>query len=517
MRDNIILQEFLENVSLEGFEQVLDYTFSLEDHFDLSNRESICNIINKQTYYRTNGFQDLVNTSTQYFLENHSSFEEFVEELAQEDFVQPYVNTGLFNVIVATTVDNIAGLMDTYPISIEDYGIEDNLLYKQIQKLTISNEGLVNGATAKAISSITHTNPAKIVNAKSPVEVKPVVEKALDTAVKKKDWFLVRAIKGFWTRLVNAYKNVKGGLSYMFGGKVKKDAIKNAKDLELANANITQSTKEINDLKNITRKQNDEILGHRQEIRQLTNKNYETLADKHNIEKELAKALDKSNKRLDMLKRNYIEKNRAANAPKASKYSDGELAQRSLGRHREKNNKKFSGYLRRLELQEKGLNNKELYRPGNKYLYEKPVVSHFNEGLKNRAFDIAERLNRNLTKQADIRREMLKKSGKNIEKDKVLNDIHDKFFETYRGVDKKLRAKHKPKNKFEKDAKRQLHTADLARKHNIPTDVYLGDFRQHANNFYLRKGKYEPVPLENGKLKVPDWKKNPNMTKKKKR
>lgn len=517
MRDNIILQEFLENVSLEGFEQVLDYTFSLEDHFDLSNRESICNIINKQTYYQTNGFQDLVNTSTQYFLENHSSFEEFVEELAQEDFVQPYVNTGLFNVIVATTVDNIAGLMDTYPISIEDYGIEDNLLYKQIQKLTISNEGLVNGATAKAISSITHTNPAKIANAKSPVEVKPVVEKALDTAVKKKDWFLVRAIKSFWTRLVNAYKNVKGGLSYMFGGKVKKDAIKNAKDLELANDALSYSNKEIDRLNNVTRRQSDKILENFDEIHQLENRNYKTLADKRNLEKELSKAIDKSNKRLDMLKRNYIEKNRAANAPKASKYSDGQLAQRSLGRHREKNNKKFSGYLRRLELQGKGHNNKELYKPAETYRYEFPVTQEYTKGIRKRAWNIAERLNRNLDKQADARREMLKKAGKNIEKDKVLNDIDRKFRENLIGVEDKLVAKHKAKNKFEKDAKRQLNTLRLAKKHNIPTDSYLGDFRPHANSLSLRTGKYEDVPLSNGKIRVPTWKKNPNKTKKKKR
>lgn len=509
MTNDIILQEFLETVSLEGFEEILDYNVSLEDHFELSNRESIYNIVEKQSEYRTNGFQDMVNASTKYFLENHKSFEEFVEELAYEDFVQPYVNTGVYNVLVATTIDNIAGLMDSYPISIEDYGLEHTLLYKQIEKLTVSNEGLVNGATAKAISSITHTNPAKIVNAKSPHEVKPVVEKALDTAVKKNDWFLVRAIKGFWTRLVNAYKNVKGGLSYMFGGKVKKDAIKNAKDLELANANLTKSHAEIKNLKNLDKQNNAKIANYQNQVDELHNARNNLQLEKFKVDKELRDVTQKANKRLDMLKRNYIEKNRAANAPKVSKYSDGQLAHRSLGRHREKNNKKFSGYFRRLELQKKGINTKELYKPGEKYIYESPVVNEFNHNISRKSWNIAKRLNRDLNRQAIARQEMLKKSGKDIKNDKVLNSINEKFRKTYIDANNKLIAKHKPKNKFEKDAKRQLDTLSLAKKHNIPTDNYLGDFRPHANSFYHRTGKYEPLPLENGKLKTPEWKKNP--------
>lgn len=378
MRDNIILQEFLENVSLEGFEQVLDYTFSLEDHFDLSNRESICNIINKQSYYRTNGFQDLVNTSTQYFLENHSSFEEFVEELAQEDFVQPYVNTGLFNVIVATTVDNIAGLMDTYPISIEDYGIEDNLLYKQIQKLTISNEGLVNGATAKAISSITHTNPAKIVNAKSPVEVKPVVEKALDTAVKKKDWFLVRAIKSFWTRLVNAYKNVKGGLSYMFGGKVKRDAIKNAKDLELADKALEKTSRQLNKYKRANNLRKSEAKHYKKSLYNSYDENKKLYQKLHNMDK-TNKDLKQANVKLNLLKNlrehemqkhgipvnvKLVKKNDIVKRHESSPIRD-EL--RKIKRNNNIN-KQHEGYLRWKDLEKKGIiKKKPTYAPANPY------------------------------------------------------------------------------------------------------------------------------------------------------
>lgn len=197
----------------EEFDLVDGQDLDLTEDEDLENREIMSNIASSEDYYSfVNPYANAIHNATQLFLTSHKSFESFVNALGNESFMQPFKGTNSYDMIVASAIDNIGNMMKHYPISVEDYSLNQLVANIALEDFTVSNEGIFGTATAGIVSRLSNLGSAGWSRVKSWGEAISAGYKALKAAIAKKDWAAVRAIKGFLTRVK---KYAKSGAKFV--------------------------------------------------------------------------------------------------------------------------------------------------------------------------------------------------------------------------------------------------------------------------------------------------------------
>lgn len=192
----------------EEFDLVDGQDLDLTEDQDLENREMMSNIASSEDYYSfVNPYANAIHNATQLFLSSHKSFESFVSALSNESFMQPFKGTNSYDMIVASAIDNIGNMMKHYPISVEDYSLNQLVANIALEDFTVSNEGVAGAATTSIISRLANLGSAGWGRIKSWGDAINAGYKALKAAIAKKDWAAVRAIKGFLTRTKKAAKS----------------------------------------------------------------------------------------------------------------------------------------------------------------------------------------------------------------------------------------------------------------------------------------------------------------------
>lgn len=198
----------------------------LPEDQDLENREMISEIAATEDYYsHYNPYANAIHNATQLFLTSHKSFESFVSALGNEDFMQPFKGSNSYDMIVASAIDNVGNMMRYYPISVEDYSLNDLVANIAVEEYAISFEGAAGAATTGIIARLANLGSAGWSRIKSWGEAIAAGYKALKNAIFKKDWGAVRAIKGFITRAKRYAKDPKKMFPRLIpGNKAKKIA-----------------------------------------------------------------------------------------------------------------------------------------------------------------------------------------------------------------------------------------------------------------------------------------------------
>ena len=215
----------------EEFDLVDGQDLDLTEDEDLENREIMSNIASSEDYYSfVNPYANAIHNATQLFLTSHKSFESFVGALSNESFMQPFKGTNSYDMIVASAIDNIGNMMKHYPISVEDYSLNQLVANIALEDYNVSNEGVAGTATTSVISRLANLGSAGWGRIKSWGEAISAAYKALKAAIAKKDWAAVRAIKGFITRSKRYAKDPKKMFPRLIpGNKAKKIAAVNEK------------------------------------------------------------------------------------------------------------------------------------------------------------------------------------------------------------------------------------------------------------------------------------------------
>lgn len=169
----------------------------------MEGRELLLNIVSSN---ENNGTEmtRLINKCVKHYLQDHNSFESWMESLSQESFMSNYKNTSTYDMVVASGID-ILTKMDKYSnIGIEDYQEDPSISF---ESYTISNEGLISSATGKMISKLAGVRPEAWNKFTSYNQIKPYGLKALKIALSKRMYPLAKAIKSYMTRFMNFTKS----------------------------------------------------------------------------------------------------------------------------------------------------------------------------------------------------------------------------------------------------------------------------------------------------------------------
>ena len=187
---------------------------------DIENRNIVTGIISREEYGSfNNAYANAIHNATQLFLSRHKSFESFVNALGNESFIQPFKGTNSYDMIVASAIDNIGNMMKHYPITVEDYSLNEVTSSLGLEGYVVSNEGIFGTTTAGIVSRLGNLGSTGWSKVKSWGEAISAGYKALKTAIAQKDWAVVRAIKSFITRVKNYAKDTTKKIEDFIGKK----------------------------------------------------------------------------------------------------------------------------------------------------------------------------------------------------------------------------------------------------------------------------------------------------------